>query len=165
VLLDLERLPLRDFSTSTNVFDLGELVAARVAFLRASTERPLATSIARGVSVRADAPLIERIVDNLVGNALKYTPAEAAVEIRVRADARNASLEVEDRGPGIPAAERARMFERFTRGATAAGTQGLGLGLSLVAEIARWHRGDVSAEQGADGGALFRVRLPLEGAA
>jgi signal transduction histidine kinase len=162
-LLDLERLALRDFQASTNVIDLGELVAARVGFLRASTDRPLELAVARGLEVRADAPLIERIVDNLVGNALKYTPAGSAVSIRVRNDARDALLEVEDRGPGIPAAERERMLERFTRGATAAGTEGLGLGLALVGEIARWHGGGVTIDEGEGGGALFRVRFPRAG--
>jgi signal transduction histidine kinase len=162
-LLDLERLALRDFQASTNVIDLGELVAARVAFLRASTERPLELSAARGIEVRADSPLIERIVDNLVGNALKYTPAGTAIHIRVRGDARDALLEVEDRGPGIAAAERERMLERFTRGATAKGTDGLGLGLALVVEIARWHGGSVTIDEGDGGGALFRVRFPRAG--
>jgi len=74
-------------------------------------------------------------------------------------------LKVDDRGPGIAAADRARIFDRFFRGSTATGTAGLGLGLSLVAEIARWHGGSVSVEPVAGGGSSFRLRLPLAGAA
>jgi signal transduction histidine kinase len=162
-LLDLEKLPLRDFDASANVLDIGELAGARVEFLRASTDRALHFSSERALRVRGDAALIERIVDNLVGNALKYTPQEAAVTIRVRRAAGDAVLEVDDRGPGIAPAERAKIFERFARGSTAAGTQGLGLGLSLVAEIARWHRGGVTLDDAEGGGARFRVTLPLAG--
>ena len=156
-LLDLERLSLRDFDASPLV-DLGDVVAARVAFLRASTERELRVSTAGSLLVRGDAALIERIVDNLVGNALKYTRSPVRVAARQLGD--EAVLEVEDEGSGIGDADRERIFQRFFRGATAAGTQGLGLGLSFVAEIARWHGGRVSVERGAAGGSLFRVTFP-----
>ncbi|HVR41445.1 MAG TPA: CHASE2 domain-containing protein, partial [Thermoanaerobaculia bacterium] len=72
-LLDLERLPLRDFAASSSVFDLGMLARTRIDFLQASTDRTLTTSIADDVFVRGDAALLERVIDNLVGNALKYT--------------------------------------------------------------------------------------------
>jgi two-component system sensor histidine kinase TctE len=72
-----------------------------------------------------------------------------------------AVLEVEDRGPGIPAEERARIFGRFARGSTQGLAPGLGLGLALVAEVVAWHRGEVQADDGSDGGSCFRVRLPL----
>lgn len=160
-LLDLERLPLRDFSTSTAVTDLGELAERRIDFLRNSTDRTIAVDAARGVAVRADAALIERVIDNLIGNALKYTPATADVTLRVY-EARDAAvLEVEDRGPGISDVDRQRIFDRFFRGSTAAGTTGLGLGLAFVAEIARWHHGNVSVDAAPHGGSVFRVSMPL----
>jgi signal transduction histidine kinase len=158
-LLDLERLGLRDFGSSTSVIDLGTLASRRVEFLRASTNRPLEAITEPGVLVRADSTLIERIIDNLVGNALKYTPPSAPIAVRIRGHDGEAVLEVEDRGPGISAAERARIFDRFFRGATAAGTQGLGLGLSFVSEIARWHGGGVEVDAGVSGGSIFRVHL------
>ena len=160
VLLDLERLPLRDFDASSSVVSLGDVVGARVDFLRASTERELTRTIDRDVFVRADAALLERVVDNLVGNAFKYAPAPAPVSVRVARQNGEAVLEVEDRGPGIAPAERERIFQRFFRGTTAGGTQGLGLGLALVAEVARWHGGNVSLETPAGGGSRFRVILP-----
>jgi signal transduction histidine kinase len=158
-LLDLERLPLRDFATSSSVVDLGELVSARVDFLRASTDRTLFVSADPEILVRADAALVERVADNLVGNALKYTAAP--VTVRVKQSGGQAVLEVEDRGAGISESERARIFDRFVRGTTAAGTQGLGLGLSLVSEIARWHGGAAGVETVAGGGSRFRITLPL----
>jgi signal transduction histidine kinase len=157
-LLDIERLPLRDFAAASAVTDLGALVAARVDFLRAGADRPLHVSADPNVFVRADPALIERVVDNLVGNAIKYTAAPVSVSVKNRGE--NAVLEVEDRGEGISEEERARIFDRFFRGSTARGTQGLGLGLTLVAEIARWHGGAVSLESAAGSGSRFQVVLP-----
>jgi signal transduction histidine kinase len=161
-LLDLERLSLREFGESTQVVDLAALVAARVDFLRASTDRELRIAPATPALVRADPILIERVVDNLVGNALKYTASSVSVAVRHHGGV--ATLEVEDRGGGISDADRERIFQRFFRGATAAGTQGLGLGLSLVAEVARWHEGSVAVEAAPAGGSLFRVTFPLASA-
>ncbi len=158
-LLDLERLPLRDFASSSAIVDLGELTAARVDFLRAGSERTLFVSADRDVFVRADAALLDRVVDNLIGNALKYTTG--AVTIRVARRNNDAMLEVEDRGPGISETEREKIFARFVRGTTAAGTNGLGLGLSLVSEIARWHGGAVSVESIQGSGSRFRITLPV----
>jgi signal transduction histidine kinase len=161
VLLDLERLPQRDFAVSTSVIDLGALVAARVEFLQASTNRMLSTSITPNVLVRADAALLERVIDNLVGNALKYT--EGAVNVAVHREDGAAVIDVDDRGAGISADDRERIFQRFFRGSSAAGTQGLGLGLSFVAEVARWHSGSVSVES-LPQGSRFRVAIPTGGA-
>jgi signal transduction histidine kinase len=158
-LLDLERLSLRDFASSTSVIDLGELASRRVEFLQASTDRRLSAIAEPAVLVRADSALIERIIDNLVGNALKYTPPSAEVAVRVRGRDGGAMLEVEDHGPGITAAERARIFDRFFRGTTAAGTQGLGLGLSFVSEIVRWHGGGAEVDEANGGGTVFRIQL------
>jgi signal transduction histidine kinase len=154
-LLDLERLPLRDFAASTSVTDLGKLVAARVDFLRTGTDRPLVMHATPNVLVRTDSALVERVVDNLVGNALKY--AEGPVDVAVRKNGDGAVLEVADHGAGLSPADRERIFQRFFRGSSAAGAEGLGLGLSLVAEIAKWHGGSASVDAAESGGSLFRV--------
>jgi signal transduction histidine kinase len=83
------------------------------------------------------------------------------VAIRLQCIRDAAVLDVEDRGAAISDADRERLFDRFFRGSTAAGTQGLGLGLALVAEVVRWHHGSVALDRGADGGNVFRVTLPL----
>jgi len=164
-LLDLERLPLRDFASSAGLVDLGRLTRERVDFLRASAGRPLNVQATDGLLVRADPVLIERVIDNLVGNALKYTAPPLPVIVTARPAGGAAVLEVEDRGPGITSAERERIFQRFFRGSSAGGTEGLGLGLSLVAEIARWHHGSVTLEEAPGGGSLFRLTLPAANAA
>jgi two-component system sensor histidine kinase MprB len=158
-LLDLERLPLRDFETAANVVDLSSLVRSRVDFLQASTTRRLIASCEEGVLVRGEASLIERSVDNLVSNALKYTTG--AVDVVVRSQNGSALLDVEDEGPGLSDSDRERVFQRFFRASSAAGTDGLGLGLALVAEIARWHGGSVSVERASNGGSSFRISFPL----
>jgi signal transduction histidine kinase len=160
-LLDLERLPLRDFAASSSVVDLGPLVRERIAFLGASANRPLEVDAPDGLFVRADPVLLERVVDNLVGNALKYTAAPSPILIAARQEAGTAVLEVADRGPGISSTERERIFQRFFRGSTAGGTEGLGLGLSLVGEIARWHHGTITLDEVPGGGSLFRLTMPL----
>jgi signal transduction histidine kinase len=158
-LLDLERLGLRAFEHSAAPLDLSELCAARAASLGAG--RALAAAIEPGLRVRGDRLLLERVLDNLVGNAFKFSPADAPVRLELRREGSWALLEVADRGPGVPEAERQRIFGRFARGSAQAAAPGLGLGLALVAEAAAWHRGSVAALAAPGGGALFRVRLPL----
>ncbi len=161
-LLDLERLPLRDFASSSSVLELGDLVAARLAFLRASTDRIMFVPADSEVLVRGDAALIERVIDNLVGNALKYTTGP--ISVHVGGNRTQAVVDVDDRGTGISDEERERIFQRFVRGRSAAGTQGLGLGLSMVAEISRWHGGLVTVESLHEG-TRFRITIPRLAAA
>jgi two-component system sensor histidine kinase TctE len=110
--------------------------------------------------IAGDRFLLRDLIDNLVDNALRYTPAHGAVTVRCLRDGADGVLEVEDSGPGIAAAERERVFSRFVR--LDDKTSGSGLGLAIVRDIALAHRARISAEAGKDGhGALFRVRFPL----
>ena len=123
---------------------------------------------------------LHRLALNLVQNAVVHTPpgtritASARIE-RGKAGGSAAVLEVADDGPGVPAAFRERVFERFVRGAgdggghaaasidPAAGARGSGLGLAIVQAVAEAHGGEVTLYDALGGGALFRVRLPLAG--
>jgi two-component system sensor histidine kinase TctE len=106
--------------------------------------------------------LLEDLLGNLVDNALHYTPAGGHITIRCGADAAAATgsksyLEVEDDGPGIPAAERVRVRERFYRLPGSTG-HGCGLGLAIVDEISRLHEADLTIDAGANGrGTRIRV--------
>lgn len=114
---------------------------------------------AQAVSVRGDAGLLGDLLENLLDNALKYTPRGGHVTVRCDMHGSNAYLEVEDDGPGIPEAERGRVRERFYRMPGSAGI-GCGLGLAIVDEIARVHRAVFSIGSGAGGrGARMRVRF------
>ena len=117
---------------------------------------------ARDAVIRADKRRLERVVTNLLTNAERY--GGGAIRVGVRRHDEAVRLEVDDAGPGVPEAERERIFERFARGAAAAGrrtgSDGVGLGLSLVAEHVRLHGGRVWAEERPGGGARFVVELP-----
>ena len=108
--------------------------------------------------------LLREMVDNLVDNAIKYTPSEGRVTVRV-IGGEEWRIEIEDTGIGIPAEERARVFERFYRVIDAAGegTEGSGLGLAIVREIAELHRARVDLMDGESGrGTLFRIAFSPE---
>jgi signal transduction histidine kinase len=101
-------------------------------------------------------------VHNLVDNALKYSPADASVTVRTgRADG-FAFVEVQDRGPGIPAAEQPLVFEQFYRGvgAQANGVQGAGIGLAYVKKVMDAHGGRVTLESRPGAGSIFRLSFP-----
>ena len=115
------------------------------------------------VEVACDARLIERAVGNLLANA--RTHGAPPIELVLRTTADGAEVHVLDRGPGIADADRARIFEPFFRPAGhAEGEPGVGLGLSLVDEIARHHGGSVSCEPRPDGGMRFCLSLPRDAA-
>ncbi len=102
-----------------------------------------------------DAVLVGELVSNLAENAIKYTPAGGRVTVRVRGGAAPV-LEVEDTGPGIAPAERARVFERFYR-VPGSGAAGAGLGLPLVKAVAARHGARVEIGEGEGGGCRFTV--------
>lgn len=118
-----------------------------------------------GCLVRADQEGLREILDNLVDNAIKYTPEEGRVTVRWRAtsDRKMASIEVEDTGIGIPADELSRVFERFYRVDKARSRElgGTGLGLAIVKHLAQSFGGGVSATSQSGQGSCFTVELPL----
>jgi signal transduction histidine kinase len=123
--------------------DLGEISRQAVERWRAPAEEAGQTLRLEGdthARVVADPTDLEHVVDNLIENALRYSPPGADVSVVTRARNGDVALVVADTGPGIPAADRDRVFERFYRGAN--GRQkhaGTGLGLAIVAEtVARW---------------------------
>jgi signal transduction histidine kinase len=99
------------------------------------------------------------VLANLTENALRHG-AGGTVTIAVRRDGNGAVLTVSDEGPGIAAADQARLFDRFWRGDGARVIDGSGLGLAIVREIVAAHGGDVGVESAPGAGATFRVRLP-----
>ncbi|MEO8586851.1 MAG: CHASE2 domain-containing protein [Acidobacteriota bacterium] len=158
-LLDLERLRLEPPGKADAVVDLSALVEDRVRVLDGERHR-LSTEIEKGVTIRGDASLLNRIMDNLVGNALKFGPEDGPVHVRLQKVAGNAVLEVEDRGRGVPEAERARIFRPLVRGRAGDEVPGLGLGLAFVREAVMRHGGSVSVADANPSGAVFRVQLP-----
>jgi two-component system sensor histidine kinase GlrK len=114
------------------------------------------------VSFSADRAKLRLILDNLVSNAVKFTPDGGTITLRGRRDGDDVVIEVADTGPGVPADERARIFEAFYQGATPQGglVRGTGIGLSVVQEFVQAHGGTIELVDGEFPGAHFRVRLP-----
>ncbi|MCP2193077.1 two-component system, OmpR family, sensor kinase [Williamsia deligens] len=150
--------------------DLLSLASDAVHSARATApQRDIALEVIDGPGVPmvvGDAPRLTQVLSNLLANAIRHTPDEAAIVARVGTDDTSAIIEVVDTGPGLGPEDRHRVFERFFRGDTsrfrggAAG--GSGLGLSIVAAIVDAHDGTVEVVDTPGGGATFRVRLPRE---
>jgi two-component system sensor histidine kinase MprB len=143
--------------TNVEETQLDAIVAEAV--VRARRRRPQAT-----FETELEATVVEglpdrlgRAVDNLLDNAAKYSPGGAVVEIALR----GGELTVRDHGPGIPAADRPHVFDRFYRGSDARDRPGSGLGLAIVRQVAETHGGTISVDHAPGGGALFRLRLPV----
>lgn len=111
-------------------------------------------------TISADPFLIHEMLNNLIDNAIQYTPAGGRVTVRIRLQEDRATLEVEDDGPGIPAEEQEKVFERFYRMPGGA-PEGCGLGLAIVREIAQGHQATVAIQVGAGGrGTRMTVTFP-----
>jgi signal transduction histidine kinase len=106
---------------------------------------------------------MQRVFQNLIGNAIKYSPEGGDVEVRLETAVDLARITVRDHGIGIPEAERELIFERGYRAQGTNGIPGSGLGLFISAEIVKRHRGRIACEPAPGGGTIFEVRLPLIG--
>jgi signal transduction histidine kinase len=117
-------------------------------------------------TVIADSGLLRHVLDNLIGNAIKYTPAGTApeVEISARTSADGTTrIEVADRGIGIPGAEQPKIFDAFHRCANSTGYPGTGLGLNICQRIIQRHGGHIGVEPNPGGGSRFWFTLPAAG--
>ena len=113
--------------------------------------------------VRANPIRIRQMLDNLVGNAIKYTQPEGAVRVSMSMQGDQIILKVDDTGPGIPPDEQGRVFEKFYRATnTVDGVQGSGLGLAIVKSIVDSHQGRVWVESTMGKGSSFIVLLPVQ---
>ena len=162
---------------STDSHDLPlELMPLDLAEVARETARTVgAHAAARGISidvdvdgagpvpVLADRDRLIQLVLILVDNAIAHSPDRGAIRIDVRCEVARAILVVRDQGPGVPAADRERIFEPFTRlsGGRGSPKRGTGLGLAIGSRIAAAHRGSISVDDAPGGGARFTVTLPL----
>jgi len=113
-----------------------------------------------GVIVPADPRWLHQVVTNLLTNALKFTPAGGQVTVRTAAADDDAILSVADTGIGIPAGELPRIFDRFWRGQATTQASGSGIGLTVAAELARAHGGELTAASTEGAGTTMTLRLP-----
>jgi signal transduction histidine kinase len=129
----------------------------------APTTHPVELVTVDPVYANVDAAQVERIVENLVTNAIRYTPAGTGIWLSAESATGGVLLSIDDAGPGIPAEIRESIFEPFRQGnEVIAHSPGVGIGLSLVARFAELHGGRAWVEDREGGGAAFRVFLPFE---
>jgi two-component system, NtrC family, sensor histidine kinase GlrK len=116
------------------------------------------------ITIQADREQLRVVLDNLVSNAIKYTPRGGKVRVRAARDGTMLQIDVEDDGPGIPVEEQERVFDSFYRGeaSTNGKIKGSGLGLAIVREYVLAHQGSVYVVEPGKPGGKFRVRLPID---
>jgi len=150
LLLDLSRRDLADIAATAADSLAGRFEAAGITLDRRLTP----------VEVRADPDRLHQVITNLLTNALKFTSSGGRVVIRSGPAGSAAVLQVADTGAGIPASELPRIFDRFWRGRQAAQVSGSGIGLSVAAELARAHGGDLAASSQPGCGTQMTLTLP-----
>ena len=159
-LLDVERLErgiVEPFLVETDVTQL----VMRVVEQSSGMER-IRTDIKGRVKANIDPALVERIVENLVFNAIKHTPDDTKIWVRARRSNGHLKLSVEDTGHGVPDELKTAIFEPFTQGDVPAHSPGTGVGLNLVSQFAKLHGGRAWVEDRKGGGAAFRIELPAD---
>ena len=160
-LLDLERVRLGMLRPRYERVDVPELVRAALERFSAS-DRPMRLDL-EPVEIDADPAKLDRIVDNLLGNAFKHTPIDGCVSITVSRVDDGAMIAIDDEGGGVPDAHKQAVFEPFNRGSSdLSEVPGTGIGLSLVAHFTELHGGRAWVEDRDGGGSSFRVFLPAE---
>ena len=117
---------------------------------------------ARLPMVRMDMALMTQVLVNLLDNALKYSRPESAILIAARLDNGRLTMEISDRGPGVPEADLKRVFDKFYRIPVPEGAGGTGLGLSICKGIVEAHGGKIRAENRAGGGLRVIFTLPVK---
>lgn len=151
VQLNLQWQPLEEVVGSA-LAATADITAGRAVWVALADDLPL---------IRVDAVLMERVLANLLENAVKYTPEGTPIEISADLAADALQLSVRDHGPGLPAGREMDLFRKFERGHREGAIAGVGLGLALCRAIVEAHQGRLHAEHPADGGARFVIRLPL----
>ncbi len=151
-----ERLDLMAF-LETLMKDLQPRGPARGVQLALEVDAPA------GTTILVDALRLHQVIENLVSNAVKFSPPDGEVRLSVRISDQGQTWAVRDQGPGIPEAEQGRIFERFYRAQAAKAKPGTGLGLAIVKHLCRLMGGEVTVDSKPGEGATFRVMLPPQG--
>jgi signal transduction histidine kinase len=161
--LDLSRIEAGRMQIEPRPVDLGLMMAHAVEHYGSSARRKgiaLALEAEPMPLVSVDEHHLERVVANLLGNAIKYTPKGGRITIRVRLDAQHVKVTFEDTGRGIPADELPHLFEKYRRVREARRTEGTGLGLFIAKTIITAHGGEIQVTSTPGAGSTFTILLP-----
>ena len=171
---------MRTNAQVNNLLDMARLQAGKVTLKR--EWQPLEDAVGAALQARAavlgghsvhidlpgdlpvlelDAVLMERVFNNLLENAAKYTPPGSVIEISARVAGADVEVSVCDNGPGLPPGREQAIFEKFTRGEEESTVVGVGLGLAIARAIVVAHGGDIRAHNQTQGGACFVFTLPI----
>ena len=163
-LLDMSRIEGGALRPQCEWYDAGELVREVVARLGPLLhDRPVELAISDDLPpIRLDYLMIDQVVTNLIENAVKYTPPGTRIEVGVERRGERVRVTVADRGAGIPAGKRERVFDKFHRLEQHDQTQGSGLGLAVSKGLVEGHGGRIWVEETAGGGATFVFELPID---
>jgi len=165
-ILFVSRLDAGRFSLERRPVDLGRLAAEAVQSAGpAAQARRIELQLTVDDGLRpldADATRLTQMLDNLISNAIKFTPEDGTVSVRLSHNDGSERLQVADTGVGIPEDELGRLFDRFFRASTSSSAQGTGLGLPIVKAIVEAHGGAIAVESRLGAGTTFTVDLPLE---
>jgi PAS domain S-box-containing protein len=163
-LLDISRMRSGQLQLEREMTDLAAMIESVASMLGETSGRQIGVRAAHSPdSYQAilDGVRIEEVVVNLIDNAVKYSPRDTPIDVELTSGHGAIRIAVRDRGPGIPADERSRIFEAFHR--TSNSGPGVGLGLHIAKEIVELHGGTLTMEAPADGGSRFVVTLPRGG--
>jgi signal transduction histidine kinase len=164
-LFELSRIEAGEISWTMRQVELGALIDETVAAMRAQADvrgvRVAAELPAGGLLAEADAEKVQRVLFNLIQNAIRHTPADGSVTVRARSSGKAVEVEVDDQGEGIAGVDAPYVFEAFYRGDASRGEDGAGLGLAISKAIIEAHGGRIWLEPGGPG---TRVRFTLRGA-
>jgi two-component system sensor histidine kinase KdpD len=165
-LLDMARLEAGSVKLDRQWCPLEEIVGGVLTRLQARlAAHPVTVALSSGLPlVHVDAVMIEQVFENLLENAVKYTPDGTPIEIGAEAGAQEAVFWVSDRGAGLPVGKEDMLFDKFYRGTKEGAQSGVGLGLTICRAIVEAHGGTIHAENAPGGGANFRFTIPVTGA-
>jgi K+-sensing histidine kinase KdpD len=159
-LLDMSRLQAGALPIFPRPADLGEIIACSLAGLGPPARAVSVHLPADLPQVTADPAIMERVIANVTANALRYSPAGSAPLLRASAQGHRVELRVIDHGPGVPEADRGRMFAPFQRLGQASTTTGVGLGLAVSRGLAEAMRGTLQPEETPGGGLTMTLSMP-----
>ena len=159
-LLQTTRLESGQLQLHKSPFDLAQLAGTVIAQLGMAASRALGFDARGPAPVLADAARIERVLENLIGNALRYSPPDSPVSVQIEANEKEAIVTVADLGIGIPPDELPKLFQRFYRAVGNPSAHGLGLGLYNSRLIVEHHGGRIWAESAPGAGSTFGFALP-----
>ncbi|KIL99958.1 Diguanylate cyclase (GGDEF domain) with PAS/PAC sensor [Paramagnetospirillum magnetotacticum MS-1] len=141
-------------------FDIGPMIEVALSHYRvASPTHRYCAQFTPGLAVWGDPGMIALVINNLVGNAVKYSPAGSDIFVAAAADGGDVAISVTDQGMGIPEEDQDNIFERFHRAANSKGIPGSGIGLHMVRQIVEMHGGTVTVQSQLQRGSCFTVRL------